>query len=80
MRNRTDAARSLAERAALQERVAAMAAEVAAEAERLDQTDSADLLWMLVRRSRIAALKLRARMEHTQEVSTGSGPNGSTPR
>jgi hypothetical protein len=64
MRTRTEATRSLAERIALQERVAQRAAEIAEEAERLGQTDSANLLWMLVRRSRIAALKLRARMAH----------------
>ena len=49
------------ERASLQERVAEMAAEVAREAERTGQIDSADLLWVLVRRSRVNAMKLRAR-------------------
>ena len=68
MGNRTEAARALAERIALQERVAEMAAEIAAEAERLGRTDSAELLWTLVRRSRIAALKLRARMERGHEA------------
>ena len=56
-----DDTRTLLERAALQERIAELAAEVAQEAERSGQADSADILWVLVRRSRINALKLRAR-------------------
>jgi hypothetical protein len=57
----TDELRALIERAALQDRIAEMAAEVAQEAERIGQADSANMLWVLVRRSRINAMKLRAR-------------------
>jgi hypothetical protein len=58
---RPDKLRSLIERAALQDRIAEMAAEVAQEAERIGQTESANILWVLVRRSRVNAMTLRAR-------------------
>ena len=52
--------RRLTERAAVQERVAERAAEVAQHAEREGQTELADILWCVARRSRVQALKLRA--------------------
>ena len=50
---------SLLERAALQDRTAEMAAEVADEAERTGQVSAAKPMWELARRCRVLALKLR---------------------
>ncbi|HEX2137014.1 MAG TPA: hypothetical protein VHG30_14115 [Microvirga sp.] len=52
--------RSLIRRAAVQERVAGNAAEVARAADRAGQAASADVFWTIARRSRVQALKLRA--------------------
>jgi hypothetical protein len=51
---------SLLERAALRDRTAEMAAEVARDAKRAGQADAADAMWTLARRCRVKALKLRA--------------------
>ena len=51
----------LLERAALKDRTAEMAAEVAGEAERAGQTETANKLWLLARRCRVHALELRGR-------------------
>ena len=48
------------ERAALRDRTAEMAAEVAEEAERTGQMDAANAMWELAHRCRVLALKLRA--------------------
>ena len=52
---------ALLERAAVQERAAEMAIELAREAESTGQAESAQILWMLVLRCRTRALKLYAR-------------------
>ena len=48
------------ERAAVQERTAELAADLARHAEQLGEQKTAEIAWMVVRRSRILALKLRA--------------------
>ena len=53
----------LLERASLQDRVAERAAELAQEAERGGQIDTADLCWKVVYHSRVRALTLRAQAE-----------------
>ncbi len=53
----------LLERASLQDRVAERAAELAQEAERSGQQDTADICWRLVIHSRVRALALRALAE-----------------
>jgi hypothetical protein len=47
-------------RAALQDRTAEMAADIAHEADHTRQVDSAEFMWRLVQRCRVRALKLRA--------------------
>ena len=50
---------SVLERIAVQERTAELAAEVAHEADRTGQTETADTMWKVVRRCRVEAIKLR---------------------
>jgi hypothetical protein len=54
---------SLLWRAALQDRTAETAADVAKEADATRQRRSADLMWRIVRRCRVRALQLRAQAE-----------------
>ena len=50
----------LLDRIALQEQTAAMAAEIARQADRTGQLKSGDVMWTTVRRCRVRALQLRA--------------------
>ena len=61
--HRLQDAYTLLERALVQERAAEMAAEVAQEAEHTGQKESAEMLWALVLRCRVHALKLRAQAQ-----------------
>ena len=50
---------TLVKRTVLQDRVAERAAEIARHADEIGDADTADILWRVVRRSRVQTLKLR---------------------